>query len=102
MGVDDPLDETEAEAGALWRGRARAIGAEKPIENLRGHGGFHAGAIVTHLQRSAAAGLDDADDDDAARPGEFQGVVDEVEHETLQPPGVAVHRDTRTRLAPKI
>src|SRR5947208_11589152 len=75
-GLDDVLDDREAEAAPARR--AGAVGAEEALEQARRVLLGHAGTVVAHLEEDASAVA--ADLDDAGRPfaGVPHGVLDEV------------------------
>src|SRR5262249_33338043 len=77
-GLDEVLDDREAEAGAAHVPRATAVDAVKALEEARQVAGLDAGAGVRHLDVDLVFAGAHADGDGRARGAVLDRVVDQI------------------------
>src|SRR3954452_20338126 len=91
MALDDPPGQAQPESDALDIRRARRIGPEEPLENVGLRRGADADAGIANRKTRRRSLPCYVDEDTAAGRGELDRVVEEVQHEPLQPLAVAGH-----------
>jgi hypothetical protein len=83
--VGNPFHETESEADALYPRRARRVPPVEALEHVREGVGWDPDSRVANGQPRAAAGGRDDDGDRTAGRSELDGIVEEIEEQSLDP-----------------
>src|SRR6476619_6547487 len=94
--VGNPLHEAQAQPDPFRSRRARRIGAVEALEHVRERLGGDADAAVLDIENGMFLVPADPDDDPAVIRGELDGVVEQVEQQTLEPARVSRYDDRRS------
>src|SRR6516162_9901499 len=93
MLIDGPLNKAEAQARSVCAIRARRIRTVKAFEDMRHGFRWYAHSTVVDFQRPIVSILRDPHIHIAAGAGELDGIVDEVQHDSFNPSGIAGYLD---------
>src|SRR5262245_62893632 len=91
MTIDDPFDQAQSEPDAFVGCRPRRVSLIEAFERVPGFLRRHADAVVAHVDAGATAFLRDSQHDASTFARELHRVVQQVEQQSLQPSGVAIH-----------
>src|SRR5262249_39709742 len=91
MLINSPFHQTQAQACAIGAVRTGGIGTVKTLEDMRYRVLRNAHSVVLNLQSASPVILRDTNVNMAARAGEFDGVVDQVQYDSFHPAGIARH-----------